>query len=80
MIRDAGVIPGVACHNGDRLRIVDQCGYDCAVFVTPVNKFGFYMNPSKESALDAVKNSNGAPRRQVWTKPNRAWLLGVSAK
>jgi hypothetical protein len=56
MIRDNGVIPGVACHNGDRLRLVDQGGYDCAVFVTPVNKFGFYMNPSKESALDAVKN------------------------
>jgi len=56
MIRDAGVIPGVACHNVDRLKIVDQGGYDCAVFVTPINKFGFYMNPSKESALDAVKN------------------------
>lgn len=56
MIRDEGVIPGVACHNGDRLRLVDQGGYDCAVFVIPINKLGFYMNPSKESTLDAVKN------------------------
>jgi hypothetical protein len=56
MIRDAGVIPGVACHNVERLAVVDNGGYDCAVFVTPSNKLGFYMNPSREAALEAVKN------------------------
>jgi len=56
IIRDAGIIPGVACHNSERLTIVDREGYDCAVFVTPINKMGFYMNPSRESALEAVKN------------------------
>jgi len=56
MIRDAGIIPGVACHNVDRLKMVDQGGYDCAVFVTPVNKMGFYMNPSREAALEAIGN------------------------
>jgi len=56
IIRDAGVIPGVACHNADRLTMVDQGEYDFAVFVTPVNKMGFYMNPSKEAALKAVEN------------------------
>ena len=56
MIRDAGLIPGVACHNVERLKIVDNGDYDCRVFVTPINKMGFYMNPSRESALEAVKN------------------------
>lgn len=58
MIRDEGLIPGVACHNVERLRIVDKGGYDCAVFVTPINKLGFYMNPSHEEALEAVKESS----------------------
>lgn len=58
IIRDAGLIPGVACHNSKMLTLVDEGGYDCSVFVTPVNKMGFYMNPSRESALEAVKNSS----------------------
>ncbi|MFQ6041257.1 MAG: hypothetical protein ACE5PV_10415 [Candidatus Poribacteria bacterium] len=55
-IRDAYLIPGSATHNGERLKMMDENGYDISVFVTPVNKMGFYMNPSKEAALDAVNN------------------------
>ena len=55
-IRDAGLIPGSATHNGERLKMMDEGGYDISVFVTPVNKMGFYMNPSQNVALDAVNN------------------------
>jgi len=54
MIRDAGLVPGLACHNGDRLKMVDEGGYDVAAFVTPVNKVGFYMNPTQRSILRAI--------------------------
>lgn len=57
MIRGAGLVPGVACHNGDRLRMVDEGGYDVSVFVTPVNKLGFYMSPNQKSILDAVSRT-----------------------
>lgn len=56
IIREEGLIPGVACHDSDRIKIIEQCGYDCAVFATPVNKMGFYMIPSKESALETIAN------------------------
>jgi hypothetical protein len=56
IIRDAGLIPGSATHNGERLKMMDEGDYDISVFVTPVNKMGFYMNPSQEVALDAVNN------------------------
>ncbi len=46
IIRDAGLIPGSACHNAKILKMLNDNNYDCAVFVTPVNKMGFYMNPS----------------------------------
>ena len=57
MIREAGLVPGVACHNGERLRLVDEGGYDVSVFITPVNKLGFYMSPNRESILDAVSRT-----------------------
>jgi hypothetical protein len=54
MIRESGLVPGLACHNGNRLRMVDKGGYDVSVFVTPVNKSGFYMNPTQRSILNAI--------------------------
>lgn len=57
MIRDAGLVPGVACHNGDRLRMVDEGEYDISVFATPVNKLGFYMSPTAKSILDIVRRT-----------------------
>lgn len=57
MIRDAGLVPGLACHNGDRLKMVDEGRYDVATFVTPVNKAGFYMNPTQRSILRAVSRT-----------------------
>jgi len=57
MIREAGLVPGVACHDGDRLRMVDEGGYDVSVFATPVNKLGFYMSPNQRSILDAVSRT-----------------------
>jgi len=56
IIRDAGLIPGAATHNGDRLKMMDEGGYDISVFVTPVNKMGFYMNPTQQVALEAINN------------------------
>jgi len=57
MIRDAGLVPGLACHNGDRLKMVDEGGYDVATFVTPVNKAGFYMNPTQRSILRTISRT-----------------------
>lgn len=54
IIRKANLIPGVACHNAERLRLVDKGGYDCELFAIPVNKMGFYMNPSREAVVQAV--------------------------
>ena len=54
LIRDAGIIPGAVCHNGERLKLLNKGEYGAAVFAIPVNKIGFYMNPSKESVLSAV--------------------------
>jgi len=57
MIRDAGLVPGLACHNGNRLKMVDEGDYDVATFVTPVNKAGFYMNPTQRSILRAISRT-----------------------
>lgn len=66
MIREAGLIPGVACHNGDRLSMVDDGKYDVSVFVTPVNKLGFYMSPTQRSILDAISRT---PKPVIAIKP-----------
>jgi len=58
MIREAGIIPGVACHNGEKLAIIDEGGYDVSVFATPVNKVGFYMFPSQDSILKAIEKTD----------------------
>ena len=57
MIRDAGMIPGTACHDGERMRLAQKLGYDLQLFVIPVNRMGFKMNPSKEAVLEAVAQS-----------------------
>jgi len=57
-IREAGLIPGAASHNSEHLRIMMEQNYDLAFFVTPVNKSGFYMNPTQELALRVVSESS----------------------
>ncbi|MCD6445057.1 hypothetical protein J7L70_08730 [Candidatus Bathyarchaeota archaeon] len=57
LIRRSGRVPGLACHNGDRLRLVDEGDYDVSLFVTPVNKMGFYMYPTMESILEAISRT-----------------------
>jgi len=54
MIRDAGMIPGTACHDGERMKLAERLGYDLQLFIIPVNKIGFLMRPSKEVVLEAV--------------------------
>lgn len=56
MIRDAGMIPGTACHDSERMMLAEQLGYDLQLFIIPVNKMGFLMRPSKEAVLKAVAN------------------------
>lgn len=65
-IRDAGLIPGAASHNSENLKIMMEQDYDLAFFVTPVNKSGFYMNPTKEDALQVVSRS---PKPLIAIKP-----------
>ena len=57
MIRERGKVPGVACHNGEILRLVDGGNYDVAVYVTPVNKLGYFMFPTQQSILDFVRDT-----------------------
>lgn len=66
MIRDAGMIPGIACHNGERLAMIDKGDYDVSIFATPVNKIGFYMFPNRESILNAIRE---AKRPVIAIKP-----------
>jgi hypothetical protein len=40
--------------------------YDCEVFAVPVNKIGFYMNPSREAMLEVVTKS---PKPIIAIKP-----------
>lgn len=65
-IRKAGMIPGAACHRADRLKILEEGGYDCELFAIPVNKTGFYMNPSRDAVVEAVK---GCKRPVIAIKP-----------
>lgn len=57
MIREVDIIPGVACHNGEKFAIIDGGDYDVSIFATPVNKIGFYMFPNRESILNAIKKT-----------------------
>jgi hypothetical protein len=65
-IREAGLIPGTAVHNGERLALVDRLGYDLAAYLVPVNMAGFTMRPDRETVLAAVA---GARRPVIATKP-----------
>ena len=56
-IREAGMIPGTAVHNGQRLDLVTRLGYDFAAYLIPVNKLGFDMFPDRETVLAAVANA-----------------------
>jgi len=45
LIRDSGMIPGIACHDARAILYSDEQRYDAKVYATPVNKTGFWMNP-----------------------------------
>ncbi len=57
-IRAAGMIPGSACHLSPRLDEIAHGGYDLALLATPVNKGGWHMRPSQETALDVIARAN----------------------
>ena len=44
IIRDNGIIPGIACHDARAILYSKEKGYDAKVYATPVNKIGFWMN------------------------------------
>ena len=54
MIREAGMIPGAVSHVSGRLAEVDQGDHDVALLVTPVNKGGWHMRPSRDEALEVI--------------------------
>mgnify|MGYP000176751989 CR=1 FL=1 len=45
IIREKGLIPGIACHDARAILYSDEQGYDAKIYATPVNKIGFWMNP-----------------------------------
>jgi len=45
LIRDNGMIPGIACHDARAISYSDERSYDVKAYATPVNKIGFWMNP-----------------------------------
>ncbi len=45
LIRENGMVPGIACHDARAILYSDERGYDVKVYATPVNKIGFWMNP-----------------------------------
>jgi len=45
LIRERGLIPGIACHDARAILYSDEQSYDAKVYATPVNKIGFWMNP-----------------------------------
>ena len=53
-IRGAGLIPGAVSHLAGRLAEVDQGPHDVAMLVTPINKGGWAMRPSRDEALKVV--------------------------
>jgi len=44
LIRDEGMVPGIACHDARAILYSEERSYDSKVFATPVNKTGFWMN------------------------------------
>lgn len=55
-IRAAGIVPGTALHDADRLDLITRLGLDFAAFLVPVNRLGYAMRPSQEAMLAAVAN------------------------
>lgn len=53
-IRAAGMIPGTAVHDAERLSLITRLGYDFAAYLVPVNKAGFTMKPDRDTMLQAV--------------------------
>jgi len=45
LIRENGMIPGIACHDARAILYSDEQGYDAKLYAIPVNKIGFWMNP-----------------------------------
>jgi len=45
LIREEGLIPGIACHDARAILYSDERSYDAKIYATPVNKIGFWMNP-----------------------------------
>jgi hypothetical protein len=56
-IRKAGIIPGTAVHNGERLAMVTRLGYDFDAYLVPVNQAGFAMRPDRATMLAAVASA-----------------------
>jgi hypothetical protein len=54
LIRQTGLIPGAVSHIGTRIAEVDRGDHDVALLVTPVNKSGWVMRPSRDEALAAI--------------------------
>jgi len=53
-IRAAGLVPGAACHYSARLAELEAGPHDNALIVTPINKGGWMMHPSREAALSVI--------------------------
>jgi hypothetical protein len=60
-VREAGLIPGAACHYSARLAELDGGPHDAAFIVTPINKGGWMMHPSQREDLGVI----GKLRRPV---------------
>lgn len=65
-IREMGLIPAAAVHDGERLALLTRLGYDFAAYLTPVNKLGFTMLPDRATVLAAVA---GAGKPVIAIKP-----------
>lgn len=57
-IRAAGMIPGLATYlPGTSIPRLDAMDVDFQAYLTPVNREGKYMAPTKEKTLEAIKNT-----------------------
>ena len=65
LIRDNGMVPGIACHDSYAIVYADQQGYDTQLYATPVNKIGFWMNPEGRT-LRAIRET---PKPIIALKP-----------
>ncbi len=54
IIRQGGLIPGAVSHLSERVAEVDRGDHDVALLVTPVNKGGWNMHPSRDEAVEHI--------------------------